>query len=180
MLDSTQASTPWITHPWVAEGERSIRFGVVLVGQRSTWSPVFDWVRRLENLGFNSIWAPDHPMIGMDAWTTLSAIAARGTSLRLGPLVSCISYRSPALLARLAADVDCLSEGKLVAVGTYAGSLFLYSRNGTLQWQRDTKTSALVRPVRAASSWSTVIRKPVVSSVASSTGTPPASLIGSG
>ena len=53
-------------------------------------------------------------MIGMDAWTTLSAIAARGTSLRLGPLVSCISYRSPALLARLAADVDCLSEGKLV------------------------------------------------------------------
>ena len=44
----------------------------------------------------------------------------------------------------------------------------------------DTKTSSLVRGVRAASSWSTVTRKPVVSSVGSSTTTPPASRIGSG
>jgi alkanesulfonate monooxygenase SsuD/methylene tetrahydromethanopterin reductase-like flavin-dependent oxidoreductase (luciferase family) len=87
---------------------------MVLVGQRSSWSPVFDWVRRLENLGFDSVWVPDHPMTGIDSWATLSAIAARGTSLRLGPLVSCISYRNPALLARLAADVDCLSDGRLV------------------------------------------------------------------
>jgi len=114
MLGSSPASVPWNTHPWVAEGEQRIRFGVVLVGQRATWPPVFEWVRRLERLGFDSIWVPDHPMVGMDAWMTLSAIAARGTSLRLGPLVSCVSYRTPALLARLAADVDGLSEGKLV------------------------------------------------------------------
>ena len=44
----------------------------------------------------------------------------------------------------------------------------------------DTKTSSLVRGVRAASSWSTVTRKPVASSVGSSTTTPPEKRIGSG
>src|SRR5436305_3609941 len=44
----------------------------------------------------------------------------------------------------------------------------------------DTKMSAFVRGVRAASSWSTVTLNPVVTSVWSTTGTPPASRIGSG
>ena len=44
----------------------------------------------------------------------------------------------------------------------------------------DTKTSTLVRGVRAASSWSTVTRKPLVSSVGSSTTTPPENRTGSG
>ena len=44
----------------------------------------------------------------------------------------------------------------------------------------DTNRSAFVRSVTAASSWSTVTRNPVVSSVGSTTGTPPASAIGSG
>jgi hypothetical protein len=39
------------------------------------------------------------------------------------------------------ADVEFDRAGKLVAVGTYAGSLFLYSTNGTLQWKRDTKAA---------------------------------------
>ncbi len=112
MVGSTPV--PWTTHPWVAEGERRIRFGLGIVGQRSSWSSYFDWVHRAEALSFDSLWVQDHPMQGIDCWTALAAIAARGTSLRLGSLVSCVSYRNPALLARLAADVDCLSEGKLV------------------------------------------------------------------
>ena len=53
-------------------------------------------------------------MGGIDSWTVLAAIAARGTTLRLGALVSCIYYRNPGLLARLAADVDVLCDGRLV------------------------------------------------------------------
>ena len=44
----------------------------------------------------------------------------------------------------------------------------------------DTNSNAFVRSVTAASSWSTVTRKPVISSVWSTTGTPPESAIGSG
>lgn len=39
------------------------------------------------------------------------------------------------------ADAEFDRAGKYVAVGTYAGSMFLYSINGELQWQRDTKTA---------------------------------------
>jgi acetyltransferase-like isoleucine patch superfamily enzyme len=53
-------------------------------------------------------------MKGIDSWTVLAAITARGTSLRLGAFVSCIHYRNPSLLARLDADVDCLSDRKIV------------------------------------------------------------------
>ena len=44
-------------------------------------------------------------------------------------------------LAATPADVEFDRKGALVAVGTYAGSLFLYSRNGTLQWKRETKAA---------------------------------------
>lgn len=114
MVGSTPASAAWNTHPWVAEADRRVRFGIGIVGQRTSWTSYFDWVRRAESLGFDSFWVQDHPMQGIDCWTALAAIAARGTPLRLGSLVGCVSYRNPALLARLAADVDCLTEGKLI------------------------------------------------------------------
>jgi alkanesulfonate monooxygenase SsuD/methylene tetrahydromethanopterin reductase-like flavin-dependent oxidoreductase (luciferase family) len=68
----------------------------------------------VETLGFDSYWAMDHPVSGFDAWSSLAALAAVTTRVRLGPLVSCVFYRSPAMLARLAADVDRISEGRLV------------------------------------------------------------------
>jgi alkanesulfonate monooxygenase SsuD/methylene tetrahydromethanopterin reductase-like flavin-dependent oxidoreductase (luciferase family) len=51
---------------------------------------------------------------GLDCWTALTALAATTTTLRLGSLVSCVYYRPPALLARMAADVDRISAGRLV------------------------------------------------------------------
>jgi alkanesulfonate monooxygenase SsuD/methylene tetrahydromethanopterin reductase-like flavin-dependent oxidoreductase (luciferase family) len=44
----------------------------------------------------------------------LAALAATTQRIRLGSLVSCVYYRPPALLARMAADVDRLSQGRLV------------------------------------------------------------------
>ena len=106
----------WSTHPWVAEGRGRIRFGVSV----STAAPLPDWparlalARALERLGFDSHWIPDHPVYNADCWTTLAALAVSTARIRLGPLVACVGYRSPALLARQAADVDRLSGGRLV------------------------------------------------------------------
>jgi alkanesulfonate monooxygenase SsuD/methylene tetrahydromethanopterin reductase-like flavin-dependent oxidoreductase (luciferase family) len=50
----------------------------------------------------------------VDCWTTLAALAVHTERLRLGSLVSCVYYRPAALLARMAADVDRLSGGRLV------------------------------------------------------------------
>jgi alkanesulfonate monooxygenase SsuD/methylene tetrahydromethanopterin reductase-like flavin-dependent oxidoreductase (luciferase family) len=72
------------------------------------------FVQLVEALGFDSYWTMDHPVSGFDAWSSLTALAAVTTRIRLGPLVSCVFYRSPAMLARLAADVDHVSGGRLV------------------------------------------------------------------
>jgi alkanesulfonate monooxygenase SsuD/methylene tetrahydromethanopterin reductase-like flavin-dependent oxidoreductase (luciferase family) len=97
----------------VTEGQGRLRFGIAY-GPRTDWTETAGFVREVEALGFDSYWTMDHPVSGFDAWSTLAALAAVTTRLRLGPLVSCVYYRSPAQLARLAADVDRISGGRLV------------------------------------------------------------------
>ena len=78
------------------------------------WAQVRDFAVRAEELGFDAYWANDHPLRSMDCWTQLAALATVTTRLRLIALVSCVYYRSPALIARQAADVDRISGGRLV------------------------------------------------------------------
>ena len=111
-------------HPWVAAGRGRIRVGVGV----STRAPEPVWADRLklaqaaEALGFDSLWVPDHPAFGSDCWTALAALAVSTRRIRLGPLVSCALYRSPVVQARLAGDVDRLSDGRLI-LGLGAGWL---------------------------------------------------------
>jgi len=101
------------THPWVAEGSRRVRFAIVGYFL-SEWSDIVTFARRSEELGFDAYWANDHPNRSMDCWTLLAALARETERLRLMSLVSCVYYRSPYLLARQAADVDRVSNGRLV------------------------------------------------------------------
>lgn len=101
-------------HPWVAEGLHKVRVGVQLIDTCADWAQYSYCVQVAEELGFDSLWVADHPMAMTDCWTTLAALAVTTQRIRLGSLVSCIFYRHPILLARIAADVDRLSNGRLI------------------------------------------------------------------
>ena len=99
-------------HPWVSDGVQRIRFGIGAAAQ--SWPEMRDLAQMAEGLGFDSFWRVDHPMLGHDGWTTLAALAAVTRTIRLGTHVSCVAYRPPVLLARMAADIDAISNGRLV------------------------------------------------------------------
>lgn len=106
--------TPADIHPWVAEGRNRVRFGISIFPQPVDWQQFFDIVQRAEADGMDGYWAYDHPQSRVDCWTSLSALATQTKTIRLGTAVDCIYYRSPYLLARQAADVDRLSNGRLI------------------------------------------------------------------
>jgi alkanesulfonate monooxygenase SsuD/methylene tetrahydromethanopterin reductase-like flavin-dependent oxidoreductase (luciferase family) len=110
--DAPAARRP--THPWVAAGQGTIRFGVAQVTALVDWPAYLEFVREAEALGFDSYWTYDHPTFGFDCWTTLSAVAAVTRTMRVGTMTTSIYHRNPALFARMAADVDRISQGRLV------------------------------------------------------------------
>src|SRR5438270_740176 len=81
----------------------------------------FRALRGVEELGFDTVWNFDHmlPFAGRDdgacfeTWTTLAAMAAHTTRIRIGALVNGVLYRDPATLAKSAAQVDIISNGRL-------------------------------------------------------------------
>ncbi len=70
--------------------------------------------RLAEALGFDAFFMGDHPAWGLEGWLHLAALAVTTTRIRLGSIVNCVYYRHPVLTARLAADLDNLSEGRLI------------------------------------------------------------------
>ena len=106
-----------------------MQLGVMIEGQEGlTWDRWRAIAERVEELGFESLWRSDHfmslmgaePRQALETWTALTLAAAETTRLRFGPLVCSMTFRHPALLARMAAAVDELSGGRLV-LGVGAG-----------------------------------------------------------
>jgi probable F420-dependent oxidoreductase len=103
----------------MAAQRRPFRFGVQLESADSAR----DWVhqvRRVEDLGFDSLLVPDH-FEGQLAPVSALAVAAQATSrLRLGSMVFANGFRHPAVLAKEMATLDVLSGGR-AEVGLGAG-----------------------------------------------------------
>ena len=93
-----------------------------------TWEDVLDLARHVEAKGWDGIWYADHFMPDdedtsedcNEMWSTLAGLAATVPRLRIGSMVSCNTYRHPAVLAKIAATVDNISRGRLV-LGLGAG-----------------------------------------------------------
>lgn len=85
------------------------------------WELIQETARCVERVGFDSAWLYDHlitwPTVSQDScfecWTLLSSLASITKTLRLGEMVTCNSYRSPALLAKMAATLDNILSGRL-------------------------------------------------------------------
>lgn len=77
-----------------------------------------------ESAGFDSVWVMDHlyqiPSVGprtdpmLEAYTLLGAIAARTSRVQLGTMVTGVTYRNPALLAKIVTTLDAVSSGRAI------------------------------------------------------------------
>ena len=107
----------------------SLDYSLMLEGQEGvTWPQWLSIARACERLGFHALLTSDHYLSVVtteepgsnDAWTLLGALAASTERLRLGTMVSPVTFRLPAVLAKAATTVDRISGGR-VELGMGAG-----------------------------------------------------------
>ncbi len=98
-----------------------MEFGLDVAQHQLTWPEIVERVRLAEGTGFAGAWVFDHftPLYGdpggpcLEAWTLLAGLAAETQHIRLGVLVTGVTYRPPAVLATEAVTVDHISAGRL-------------------------------------------------------------------
>lgn len=106
---------------------RPLKVGVQLpeVEYEYTWPQLAEMAKIAEDVRLDSIWLGDHlmyryqrrerePRGPFEAWTTLGALAAITNRVELGPLVASLGFHSPAMIAKKAATIDQISNGRFI------------------------------------------------------------------
>jgi F420-dependent oxidoreductase-like protein len=104
------------------------RLDLVGIAPEQQWQTMLDVARLAESGPWESIWVYDHfhtvPVPTQEAtheaWTLMAALAASTSRVRLGQMCSCMGYRNPVYLAKVAATIDVISGGR-VEMGIGAG-----------------------------------------------------------
>jgi F420-dependent oxidoreductase-like protein len=95
--------------------------GIMIEGQEGlTWERWWRLAAAAEDLGYESLCRSDHltglggesKRPSLETWVSLAALASRTRRIRFGPLVSPLTFYHPAILAKMAAAVDTLSDGR--------------------------------------------------------------------
>jgi alkanesulfonate monooxygenase SsuD/methylene tetrahydromethanopterin reductase-like flavin-dependent oxidoreductase (luciferase family) len=96
--------------------------GILLWSQAATWTEMLDAARRIDRIGYTHLWTWDHlyAIFGdpyqpiFEGWSLLSAWARETTQTRLGLLVGANTFRNPGLVAKTAATLDHISDGRAI------------------------------------------------------------------
>jgi alkanesulfonate monooxygenase SsuD/methylene tetrahydromethanopterin reductase-like flavin-dependent oxidoreductase (luciferase family) len=99
-----------------------LKLGVLLWNQQTSWAEYEAAARRVDELGYDHLWAWDHlyAIFGdpyqpfFEGWSTLAAWAKVTSRARLGLLVGANTFRNPALVARMAMTLDHISDGRAI------------------------------------------------------------------
>jgi F420-dependent oxidoreductase-like protein len=97
------------------------RLDLVGIPVEEQWGAMLRAATTAERAGFASVWVYDHfhtvPLPSTEAtheaWTLMAALAAATRTIRLGQMTTCVAYRPPAYLAKVAATIDVISGGRL-------------------------------------------------------------------
>jgi alkanesulfonate monooxygenase SsuD/methylene tetrahydromethanopterin reductase-like flavin-dependent oxidoreductase (luciferase family) len=98
------------------------KYGILLWNQATDWPAYAATVRRLEELGYEHLWAWDHlyAIFGdpyqpiFEGWSLLNAWARETEKTHLGLLVGANTFRNPGLVAKIVATLDHVSDGRAI------------------------------------------------------------------
>ncbi len=104
-------------HPWVESQGSRVGWGLqafALADDPAPITSILEAGRLAATLGLDGFFVGDHPAYAPDPWLILAVLATETEKIRLGSVVLCASYRQPVVTARLAADLDNLSQGRCI------------------------------------------------------------------
>ena len=152
-----------------------MRFGAQIPGNQTSWEAMRDVAQIMDQGRWDSVWTFDHfvpPLAFMDeagdcleGWMTLAGLGEATERIKLGTIVSGNTYRNPALLAKMTATLDVMTNGRASSASAPPGTSASTSptagtsrpsRSAPIGWRRPARSSGPSSRPRAPSTTTAV------------------------